>query len=324
MGGGYYDDDVSTPKSSGQTYGYGSKVYSAKADKVLGRDAPDPSVLPLKIKNGLACNAKNPLVLDLDGTGSMGTRAKTIFDRFAMFWGQLRMKNYLEDPSLAFGVTGDANGDRYPIQVSSFEVDSAIKKNWEKMCLEGGGGGQGMESYELHAFYFSRYVSIPNATMPLFFFVGDEGFYPKVYAEDIRMFCDPYYNGGDIKSADIFKELTQKFNVFLIHNECDYKDDKAIVRSWQGVLGKERVIILEDPEAVADVILGCIALMSRARDLDDYLVDMKGRDQTDSRISLVKNTLTTLGDMTALVNVGDNLPTSVAGKKRTGGSKRIS
>lgn len=64
-----------------------------------------------------------------------------------MFYGQIKMKNYLEDPAISFCAIGDAIHDKAPLQVSQFgqgkEVDEMIAKLW----LEGGGGGNLKESY---------------------------------------------------------------------------------------------------------------------------------------------------------------------------------
>lgn len=64
-----------------------------------------------------------------------------------MFYGQIKMKNYLVDPAISFCAIGDANSDTAPLQVSQFgqgkEIDEMIAKLW----LEGGGGAGFRESY---------------------------------------------------------------------------------------------------------------------------------------------------------------------------------
>lgn len=57
-----------------------------------------------------------------------------------MFYGQIKMKNYLKDPAISFCAVGDVYSDKAPLQVSEFgqgkEIDEMIAKLW----LEGGGG----------------------------------------------------------------------------------------------------------------------------------------------------------------------------------------
>jgi hypothetical protein len=323
MGGGYYDRDVYTSKStSSKSYGYTTTSYSAKAAKDLGRSSLHKDLLPKNLKGGLVTNASFPIVIAFDVTGSMGDWAKVIYDKLPMFWGQLNMKGYLEDAAVSFAAIGDANSDSAPTQVCPFAADKTLDDHLKKIYLEGNGGGQHCESYEVMAYYYARHCSMPKAVMPLFFFIGDEDYYKTVEQDQIVALCDSTYKGGDIKSSIIFKELAEKFQTFLIHKHYDYYDTE-IVASWKKAVGPERVLPLEDPKAIVDVILGCIALMSKTRDLDDYLVDMKGRDQTEDRITLVKDTLTKLSDITSVVTVEDNLPTAAAGKTRKGASKRL-
>jgi hypothetical protein len=47
-------------------------------------------------------------------------------------------------------------------------------------------------------------------------------------------------------------------------------------------------------KAVIDVMLGCIAIVSKKRTLKEYIKDMKNRGQDDSRIEEVTNALKTL------------------------------
>ena len=58
-----------------------------------------------------------------------------------MFYGQIKIQNYLREPSISFCAIGDATTDDAPLQVTRYgegkEIDELIAKIW----LEGGGGG---------------------------------------------------------------------------------------------------------------------------------------------------------------------------------------
>ncbi len=60
----------------------------------------------------------------------------------------------------------------------------------ERIWIEEGGGGTGQESYELAAYFYSRTNCVRLAQgigkKGHFFFVGDEGFYPKVERGAVR------------------------------------------------------------------------------------------------------------------------------------------
>jgi hypothetical protein len=64
-----------------------------------------------------------------------------------MFYGQIMMQKYLENPALSFCAIGDVTSDQAPLQVTKFgqgkEIDELISKMW----LEGGGGTGYYESY---------------------------------------------------------------------------------------------------------------------------------------------------------------------------------
>lgn len=45
---------------------------------------------------------------------------KIIYDKLPMFYGQIMMQNYLNDPSISFCAIGDATSDEAPLQVTDF------------------------------------------------------------------------------------------------------------------------------------------------------------------------------------------------------------
>ena len=74
-----------------------------------------------------------------------------------MFVGQIMMQGYMEDPSICFAAVGDANSDQAPLQITEFAEGSAIDNQLSKLWLEGGGGGQHYETYELAAYFFANH-----------------------------------------------------------------------------------------------------------------------------------------------------------------------
>ncbi len=231
----------------------------------------------------LGVDAKNPIVVALDGTGSMGDSAKIMFDKMPMFWGQIEQKGYLEDPALSFAIVGDQYTDEAPLQITPFEkglpIDAWLKKLW----LEGGGGGQTMESYDLAAQFYVDRCDIDEAEQAFFFFIGDEDFYRTL---------------DDQPTEPIFKALMEKFEVFFIHwHYFNDSTDKRIVKSWRDLIG-ERLIILKEDKAIVDVMLGIISMMSGVRSLDDYAKEMEERGQDKERIETVSEAIKDFGGKT--------------------------
>lgn len=312
MGGGSYDRDVYSSRSS-------TRSYSTVSASTISKSVPTNDMLPSS-KGAIACAHENPIVIAFDVTGSMGDAARVVYDKLPMFWGELVNKNYLPDPSVSFFAVGDTHSDSYPLQLCEFGEGIVLDKYIKKIYLEGGGGGQCSESYEMCAYYYAHCCSIPNAKIPFFFFIGDEDYYKKLPASDIKKYCDKTYREREVSAASVFDALKSKWkNVFLLHKKYGMGQDAEIVGNWKRAIGNERVYNMDDPKAVVDMMLGIIALIAEARTLDDYIVDMKARDQTDERIALIESNLSGLNS--SLVSIVDTMPATSATTKRKGSSR---
>jgi hypothetical protein len=102
-----------------------------------------------------------------------------------------------------------------------------------------------------------------------------------------------------------------------------YSDD-IILKQWASVIPPEHILMLEDPKAIVDVLLGALAILEGTRKLDGYLADMKSRNQTEERIQQTERALRGLGNVQTLGNVEGSIPVPPAGAMQRGGrSKRI-
>jgi len=217
-----------------------------------------------------------------------------------MFYGQIKMHNYLENPAFSFCAVGDAYGDKSALQVAPFAQGTDLDGFLSKIHLEGGGSGLhgGRETYELAAYYYARccHFEVEMKSKPFFFFTGDEGFYPNVSGEHVKTLISGEAI-SDIPSKEMFIELCDKFNVFLLHKTLDYggPDDDEVVAMWKDAIGPDHVILVNNPKACVDVMLGVIAIASQARTLDGYLGDMRDRGQAQERINEVKQALLLVG-----------------------------
>lgn len=319
MGGGYYDRDVgSTPASGSSSGGYDYGGYTDDAAKAMSSSHMSDDLSPIKRK--LSTDAKSPVVVALDVTGSMGDWSKIIYDKMPMFFGQIMLQGYLKDPAISFAAVGDANCDRAPLQVCDFARGTDLDGWLKKLYLEGGGGGTMQESYELAAALYAKTSFTAKDAEPIFFFIGDEGFYKRVAAHVAERVLGV---DGSIDGDDAMKKLCEKFEVFLVHKVYGGNDD-AITAQWAEAIGRERILKLDDAKAVVDVMLGAIAIISSARDLDGYVVDMEGRDQTKDRIKKVKAALGDLSASTALAKVDTTgLPSKKGGKDHKGKGKKL-
>lgn len=316
MGGGYYDRDVGLTSSGGFSF----SNYTDSANRVFtGKATADPKVLA--VNRRVFCDKASPVVIALDGTGSMGDDAKIIYDKLPMMYGQIMMQNYLKDPAISFSVIGDAYCDNSPIQICDFAQGSDLDMWMSKLWLEGGGGGQSRESYELTAYYYLTCCDLENSERPFMFIIGDENYYPSLERHFVikHLGFDPEC---DLDTKDIFKKLSKKFNLYHIHKGAIETSNAQIVKSWKEALDNEHVIFLEEAKAIVDLMLGIIATVSKTRDIDNYLVDMKNRFQDDKRIALVEKTLQALPSNTsAIVKFDDGLNKPSLKSRKTGTKK---
>ena len=290
MGGSSYDRDVySSSSSSG---GWGTSTTSTVK---LKQNTMDPSMDPTgKI---LRSTSKNPIIIMLDVTGSNINFARLVYDKLPMFYGQIEQKGYLDDFDISFCAVGDAYSDKYPLQVADFAKGLELDAWMEKIVLEGNGGGQQSESYELAAYYLLKMTEFESDANPVIFFIGDESPYPTVNVDQAKAFKIPVS-----ESIDPFADLRKKFNnnVYMLLNKYGGRFVDKITDSWTSRLAPEHVIKIFEEKAIIDLMLGILAIMSR-KSLKTYAIDMKDRGQTDLRIEGVTQSLQGLS--TALVPI---------------------
>jgi hypothetical protein len=100
--------------------------------------------------------------------------------------------------------------------------------------------------------------------------------------------------------------------------------DEVILKQWGSVIPPEHILQIEDPKAIIDVMLGALAIVGGGGDLDSYLTDMKGRDQTDLRQDQALRTLGGLAGAFARSRAATSgtLPDG-GGPRRGSGSQRL-
>ncbi len=224
MGGGYYDGDVAERARSSREDSFTFSGAASSSDP--SRREVHPELNP----NGKTreCMNETPIVVAFDVTRSRGKDAKFVYDKMPMLMGQVNMRGYVPGPAISFAAIGDATVDQAPLQVGQFEADNRLDAVLQNMWLEEGGGGTGQETYELAAYYYARHTkleSLNRGQKGYFFFVGDEGFYPKVSREHVQRVIGDTLR-ADIDSKEIFRELQERFHVFFIYPQKTWEERK--------------------------------------------------------------------------------------------------
>jgi hypothetical protein len=180
---------------------------------------------------------------------------------------------YIPHPQILFAAVGDATCDQVPLQVGQFESDNRMDHNLENMLLEGGGGGQKTESYELAMYIAARHTAIDcyekRGRKGYLFIIGDEMAYPAVSRRQVRKLIGEHVPlEADIPLQQIVAEAKEKYHIyFVIPGGASYGSDKQVSEFWENLLGPDHVIHLYSPEDTSESIGLTIGLNEGAIDV---------------------------------------------------------
>lgn len=272
MGGGFYDYDVAVEARSGARNAFSYAGYVAGNDPSSRR-----AVHPLlnvygKIRE---CLNETPIVVAMDVTRSRGEDSKLMYEKLPMFLGQIELKNYVKGAAISFSAIGDASsGDQAPIQVGQFEADNRLDEALSSFWIEEGGGGTGQESYELMAYFYAHHTKIQAADegrKGFFFFVGDEGFYPTVKADQVKTWLG-HDVPHDLDAQEVFRALQKKFHVFFVYPKKSFEQRKSDIDAEI----KQRVESAGGQYAGVDVRASLI--WDNTNDLDLHVIPPSGEE----------------------------------------------
>jgi hypothetical protein len=264
--------------------GMGAFAYSdrvtASAPRAAWRPHPslDPTGLTVRESRDSAEHPASLAVAVLfDVTGSMGGVPRVLQTKLPDLFGLLLRKGYTPHPQLLFGAVGDATCDKVPLQLGQFESDNRMDQDLGNILLEGGGGGQMTESYELAMYAMARHTSIDcwerRGRRGYLFLIGDEMPYGKVKAREVRaVLGHPLQR--DIPVTEIVAELQRRYHVFyILPAGASYAGNPEVLAVWRGLLG-QNVIELDDLDAVCETIALTVGLGEESIDLAQGLADL--------------------------------------------------
>lgn len=287
MGGGTWSDAAYRKSVKGRSaFAYSDDTLSRSRSEWKCHQLLDPYGLKIRESRDSAEHPEsNAILTGLDVTGSMGVVVVAVRDSLGKLMDMLLEGKYISDPQILFYAVGDAspdsrreNGmcDTIPFQVSQFESDNRINDQITKVVLEGGGGGQNTESYELGFYCADRHTSIDcfekRGRKGYLFSIGDELPYPAVSKKEVKKIFNATLQ-NDVPLAEVVKNAQRKYNIFhIIPKGSNHYNDPDIRNTWAKILGgKQFVFMLEDPDATAETIAVAIALNEGSMTLEDGL-----------------------------------------------------
>jgi hypothetical protein len=213
-----------------------------------------------------------------DVTGSMGAVPRRLQAKLPQLLGLLMRKGYVRHPQILFGAIGDATCDRAPLQVGQFESDNRLDDDLGRILLEGGGGGQQTESYELAMYFMARHTAIDcyekRGKRGYLFIIGDEMAYSGVKAAEVEQVLG-YVPSQPPRLRELVAEVRRKYDTyFIIPEGASYAGDVRILQFWRDKLG-QNTLTLDDLDAVCETIALTVGLGEDAIDLDEGLDDLR-------------------------------------------------
>lgn len=303
MGYGSFNTSASAARTAFRA-STGSSAFTHDAAAKAGKVPKLHPSLDLRRKPRRECrdNADNPTTLPIavfvDVTGSMGGVAKQVIDSLYKMVGAVKAKGAIPYPSLLFGAIGDAYSDQVPIQVGEFEAsDELAEAHLSNIFIEGNGGGQNRESYELAIWFAANQVDTDawdkRGDKGFLFITGDEAPYPRVNASQVSAFAG-FPASEDVSLSDIVRKAEERWHVFVLRpgGTSNYADP-SIRQAWEQVLSAERVIDVPNWNDIVPVIAGTVSVMS-------------GISLADTLAAMRDSGLDTSGSSTALATVADS------------------
>ncbi|HEY1135456.1 MAG TPA: hypothetical protein VGE77_12855 [Nocardioides sp.] len=266
-------------RSGAADFGYSDDVRRKPTSQWRAHPSLDPRDVGVRESRDSAEHPNStPIAVFFDVTGSMGSVPRQMQGELAKLHGLLQRKGYAEDPQIMFGAIGDADTDYVPLQVGQFESDNRMDEQLRSIFLEGNGGGQMSESYELAAYFMARHTATDawekRGKKGYLFVIGDETGKPKIRARQLRdiLGVDAV---EDVQSEALWREVEERWEVFFIlPRQTAHYDNPTVNAYWSDLLG-ERLLRLDDPTAVCDLIALTVGLLEDAIDLDEGLADLQ-------------------------------------------------
>ena len=284
MGGSAWSDDhyatrkATRAKSGTPTFAYNAAVASKPVNDRKAHEALDPKGVKGKreSRDSDTHPQSNAVIFAFDTTGSMCEFPKIAQEKLPTLLGLLLRKGYLTDPQIMICAFNDQTCCRVPLQVGQFESGIEIEDCIINLYLEGGGGGQNMESPELVFYAAARKTSIDcfekRGKKGYLFLITDEAgrdLNPTVIAE---VFGGE--SGEHLTMEEVVKEAQKMYDVYIItpRNSSNYGSE-WLKDYWTKLVGQQ-YLELEDPQAICELVAATIGLCENSTSYAGIAIDL--------------------------------------------------
>ena len=265
---------------------YSTTTSTKTADKIFVSRGLHEDLDPKKItiresRDSIENPNSTPIIVGFDVTGSMGMIPEYFVKTgLGKFFTEVLDRKPVSDPHLMVMGIGDFNFDQAPLQVSQFEADLTIADQLEKVYIEGGGGNNDSESYDM-AVYFAAYHTTTDCfekrgKKGYLFTIGDE-----MAPSGTEKILIEKHTSDKVQSKALFKDTLEAaermYNVYhIIVAEGSYarRHLDQVKKSWTELLG-QNAVVLEDYHSLSELLTSLIEI-NEGRDKDDVVKSWSG------------------------------------------------
>lgn len=233
-------------------------------------EAFDPAKIGVRESRDGADNpCATPIILAADVTGSMGVVAHELMNSgLNTLATEIYGRKPVSDPHVMVMAVGDARCDVAPLQVTQFEADIRVADQVRQLWLEGGGGGNGGESYSAAHLFAGLHTDIDSmrkrGKRGYLFTIGDEPIHDGMRREEIaRVFGEDPKRGLSAREClALAQRLYDVFHVVVMEGYAG-SGLSFVLDTWRPLL-PGRVLLLDDHARLAEVVVSAIQIAEGA------------------------------------------------------------
>lgn len=274
---GYTEYSITSRVARAEALGYATKsrdeIFIQQKERRI-HDSMDPKKAMLRESRDSATHPLSvPIIIALDVTGSMRTIPHQLVKDGLPKLMQAIMQKGIKDPQILFVAVGDCECDSYPLQVGQFESGDEELDLWlTRTYLEGGGGGNAGESYNL-AYAFAGMRTQHDAwekrrQKGFLFTIGDEPCLPHITSTELRETMDEGTQ-KTFSTDELMKMASEKYHIYHLHI-LEGSAGTYSLGFWKELL-RDHCIEVANSEDVPGIISDIIT-----KDGDKILQDLSG------------------------------------------------
>lgn len=265
MGGGTWTTSAYTNYVTSTRGITTDSITASSVNQFYNARSIDPALNPNGVKFRECCDSDEhpntiPIILGLDVTGSMGSACAAVARQLDKIITGL----YADVKDVEFMVMGigDFAYDDAPLQVSQFESDVRICDQLGKIWFERGGGGNSFESYTAAWYFALNHTKLDcwnRGKKGIIITLGDEPLNPYLPGREFKRIFG--YDGQDVDTVDLYKQVTEKFDVYHIiitdPESSGWRYLESDKKSWGKLLDGQHLFAKnsnELPEVIRDIV----------------------------------------------------------------------